>query len=265
MYKILIIMTLLFSTTLQAEIIEAANPDAIQWAVEQAQPDSLVLFDIGEVLLTCEDVVLHNEYLSWVNEWSKNEAPHLTADDWKKLQVFIDKDAKKKVVNPRLKEIIKKGQSKIKMIALSRYWVGPVGDTSFEKQRLAALQSIGIDFGDPFSQMAGWGQESPASSYANGIILTEASLKGPVLKAFLDELKWRPTTIVFVDDKIKQCRSVLETAKELGIPAICIHYTESDNQLPPLNPEVADLQLHTLVDEQRWISDEEALRLLKSQ
>lgn len=241
-------------------IIQTAHPAAIDWAVSSAPCGSLIIFDVGNVLLVHCDAVLRHKYRPWVKGWFDREAPEVDVEGWRILSGIIDREAKMGLVNSIIPKVIEKGKTKGIVIALSKFWVGSTGDDemTFEKQRLTSLKSVGIDFGHPFSSADGWLRKDLQASYSHGLIQTEAPLKGPVLQAFLQYIGWQPKAIIFVDDRKDQCESIAAAAKDLKIPALCINYTEAIDHTPPLDPVVAGLQLRTLVTERRWLSDEEA-------
>jgi hypothetical protein len=246
------------------DVLHAGNVSAIERAVCAAPHGCLVVFDVGEVLLTREDAVLHRKYNDWVQDWAKREAPHINDEGWRELQAVINKTARMKIVSDHLIEVIKQAKRKGKVIALSKYWHGKASETStFEEQRLASLKNVGVDFEEPFPMAAGWLSDEHQASYRNGLILTEAPLKGPVFSAFLKHVSWQPNMLVFIDDRRDQCDSIAEAADALGIPYVCLHYTEAVDNTPSLNPLIADLQLKILVQEKRWVTDEEAYLFLK--
>lgn len=244
------------STIFHEGIIHSPDETVIERIVRNAPTEALVIFDIGNVLLAHEDVVF--KHPSWRFSWFKKHASHLEEHDFRRLYAFVDRDAVNAVFNPALPKIIEEGKSKCKVIALSKYWIGPCLDTSFEGQRVAILKQNGIDFGEPFPATSGWQDTDLKATYSQGIILTEAPLKGPVLEAFLKQIDWQPEAIIFVDDRKDQCESIAAAAKKLGIPTVCIHYTEAIDNIPPLDITLADLQLRTLIEEERWLSDKEA-------
>lgn len=96
--------------------------------------------------------------------------------------------------------------------------------------------------------------------YQSGVILTEENLKGPVLVEVLEKLSKAPHKIIFIDD-LEQHKSVDATCQELGLSCIAFHYLATRNA-PPLDEEIAHLQMQALVKDHKWISDEEAKILL---
>lgn len=246
-------------------VLQTGNIAAIEWAAHSMPKDSIIIFDVGNVLLAHKDAILNYKYRQWIKEWFEREAPEIDKSTWRSLSATINREAEMVLVNKALPEIINEGKQKGTVIALSRFWCGPSDtESSFERHRLVLLKNVGISFDDPFPNAAGWHHSELEATYSNGLVQTEAPLKGPVLEAFLKHVGHRPKAILFVDDRKDQCDSISQSAKRLGIPALCIQYTEAIDRTPAFDPAIADLQLRTLVYERRWISDDAARHLLLS-
>ena len=241
-------------------ILRTSSPSAIEWAVDLSSEDSLIIFDVGNVILVPHDVVLQKKYRPWIIDWLDKEGVQLE----KALLKVVDQEMKMDLVNEKIPQIIQQSKSKSNVLILSKHLIGkPLPDQpSFEEHRLQSLKEVGVDLGEPFPQAVGWYDAELKAIYAYGLLQAEAPLKGPVLLAFLKEINWQPKSIVFVDDREDQCESIRAAAETLGIPTLCIHYTEAQEYVPPLDPIVADHQLRTLLNERRWISDEEACQIL---
>lgn len=245
-------------------ILKTSHVNAIQWASQQMPQDALIIFDIGNVILVHKDTILKGEHRTWMKEWFDREAPQIGANERRLLAGIVDREATLSLVNESLPTIINTAKGRMKVVALSKFLCGSTGENvTFEEQRLASLKNVGISFDEPFPNACGWIDKGLAASYASGLIQTEAPLKGPVLRAFLQHVNWKPSAILFVDDLKDQCDSIWLTAKDLAIPTLCIHYTEGTDRKHSLDPKIADLQLRTLVNEKRWISDETARQQIK--
>lgn len=241
-------------------ILETARPDAIVWAVGEAKTKDLVIFDINGVLLMFSDAVLHKSYRPWVDEWFAREMPQLDDSARQELMLIVKMHANRRVVNPLITEAI--ANAKANVITLS--CVPPAADIlTYEKLRQEKLQAAGIDLGDPFPTAEGWEEATLHARYSHGMVNAAQQEKGPVLAGFLAYLQRQINNIVFVEDDRAQCESVWAACEKMGIPALCIQYTEAMAQKPTLDPVVADLQLRTLVTERVWLSDEEARAKLK--
>lgn len=242
-----------------AAIVHTAHVEAIASAVASAPPDSLIVFDVWSTLIDPKDAVFHISHRPWMLRWLAKNYPEVDEARWRHLMGFIDRDVEIALVNPKLSKIFELAKTKGKTVVLTKFWCGQTAaGISFEEQRLAALRKVGIILDDPFAMAAGWQNVEQQASYSLGLIQTEAALKGPVLKAFLQAVGWQPAALIFVDDRLEQCESIAQTAKELGFPALCLHYTEAIERQPTLDPLIADIQLRTLLNEERWISEAQA-------
>lgn len=247
-------------------ILETHYPLAIQWGCQSMPDNALIIFDVGNVLLMHKDTVLHSIYRPWIKEWFEREAPEVDRKTIRDLVGVVNREAEMTLVDDSFPSIIKNSKAQSTVIALSKLPCDSMGENvSFENQPLNTLKKFEIYLEEPFPEATGWQLENLKTTYAEGLIQTEASLKGPVLKAFLDHLGWKPKAILFIDDSKEQCVSIANTAKELHIPALCIRYTGALENTRPLNQAIANLQMQTLVDEKHWINDEAAQhQLLKS-
>jgi hypothetical protein len=101
--------------------------------------------------------------------------------------------------------------------------------------------------------------------FKKGILFTCNVPKGKVLEAFLKRLKWKPSKIVFTDDKMKHLESVRDFCQRAHIPFQGFQYTAVE-QMPkmPINKKRADLQFKTLAEQEKWLSDVEADQVLCS-
>jgi hypothetical protein len=124
--------------------------------------------------------------------------------------------------------------------------------------RSKRLKIFDLPFKDDLSELS----SGDSFEYADGVIKTEAALKGPVLKEILQKLPKLFNKIIFVDDREEQIQSVESHCCDMGIACIAFHYVPFQ-QSPPLNERIAEYQLKTLVNEYRWISDDEALQHLE--
>lgn len=108
-------------------------------------------------------------------------------------------------------------------------------------------------------------QDKPSRPlFKKGILFTANHPKGEVLANYLELIKWKPNKIVFVDDHIKFIASVEESASQLGIEFVGIHYRAIDKKKGRLNENVARLQYHYLAKNREWLSDKKAEEILKA-
>lgn len=244
--------------------LETNQATAIQWGCKSMPDDALVIFNVENVLLMHKDAVLNSKYKPWIKEWFNREAPKIDQNTVKSLLGIVDCEAEMILVNNSIPSIVNESKQQSTVIALCKLCCDPE-NSAFQKQPISLLKNFEINLEEPFPEAAGWHLDESRTTYSDGIIQTQAPLKGPILKAFLQHLNWTPKALLFIDGRKEQCESIVTTAKELRIPILCIHYTEAMDHTH-LNPTIANLQLQTLVKEQRWINDETAQqKLLQSE
>lgn len=102
-------------------------------------------------------------------------------------------------------------------------------------------------------------QSMDSSFYDEGVIYSSPLKKGALLKKLVEETGYRPSKIVFIDDKMDQVQSMEEAAKDLGIPFVGFWYTRADENHLNFDPIVATLQLMQLLMGEKVMDDQEAL------
>jgi hypothetical protein len=91
------------------------------------------------------------------------------------------------------------------------------------------------------------------------MLFADGADKGQVLKAFLSKIpQYKFKKVIFIDDKVKNLKSVEKVCKETGTQFIGVEYSYYKFKKHPIfDPERAKKQYKTLVLEKRWISDKE--------
>lgn len=87
--------------------------------------------------------------------------------------------------------------------------------------------------------------------------------KGNLVLELFAETQFRPSKIIFVDDKIESVCSVHNAFEQLGIPALCFHYRHID-LYRSFDPMIANIQLEKLFFENKILSNDEAALLKES-
>ena len=77
------------------------------------------------------------------------------------------------------------------------------------------------------------------------------------------QTKYRPSKIIFVDDKMSNVLAVDKALEKLGIPAICFYYRHIDLHRS-FDPVIANIQLEKFIFENEILSDAQAT-LLKAE
>lgn len=242
-----------------AEIREAASLVPISEEIEISNAETLVLLDIGKTLLNPTDPLFHECHEDWKKNWFEHHHPDLSVEEKRELARIVDEflvmnDSSWKR-DEEWPDLLKQAQMRnIKVIAFSKVVIDP----TLKKCLSMRLANFGIPIQDDLPELS---EKGTLFIYANGVIQTGEKFKGPVLKEVLSLIAQLPQKIIFVDDRKSQIESVHQTCRELGIPVVCFHYL-GFNESPFLDEVIANYQLNTLVKNHRWVSVNEASKIL---
>lgn len=262
-------MLLTFSWTAQAEIIKASDIQTIEEVLNKAEADTIIVFDVADVLLTSKDLILKAHYKQFKKELKNRIVSSAGPDEAKILYSIISKERKNGPVDPKMPLLISKLQSKgIKVLGLTSCYTGKLGNIeSLEDWRLNELLNTGYDFKKSwpdtkektFKGLISTNKEALPPVFKQGIIFASRVPKGEVLKAFLDYANLKPRKIIFVDNRTKNIESVQNFANANGILFTGVEYSAViEAKIEPLNIKRAEFQFETLIKEKKWLSDEEA-------
>lgn len=248
---------LFFASIGHAEVRSVDSLDPIVLELEQNVANTLVLLDIGNTLIAHTSAVFDVSHEGWKKAWFERHYPDKKRHEIVESVRIVESNIKSwKLVDPLWPQVIERAQKcGSKVVALTKVVVDP----SLKGLRINNLRNLGLPITDDLVGLS----SGQSYVYADGVIETEASLKGPVLKELLSKLPGRPAKIVFVDDRLEQAQSVDAACKEIGIPCMIFHYTASQKTVAKLDERIADYQLRMLMKERRWLSEEEAARELK--
>lgn len=272
-FKILIALVLLgvpalFYFSKKTDFIEANTLDDVKAHMQELAPGALVVFDVDNVLIVPGEATLHNVNKDFREDNFKILKNKLSEEDYLYLRGIVKLQYTRVLVNPEMPGFIKSLQDRgIKVIALSSMQTGSLGVIADRHAlRIKELRDFDIYFGNAFPDykkhiylkgVQGFGQGESAG-YLEGVICTNNAPKGEALAAFLAEIKFMPSEIVFVDNKLHKLHSVKMACRKLGIPFKGIHYNEAKLKGPVLNEAVANFQFEYLERNRKWLSDKEA-------
>ena len=178
-------------------------------------------------------------------------------------------------MNAKLFEIIKKFKNNKKILILTKAWTGKFGKIeSLEDWRIKILKSHGLDLSD-------------TSDFKNNIIFYELEAKnlpikclpmikhkvlfscglpkGLVLEEFLSKIKFFPNKIILVDDKRENLDSVENFCKKKYITFLGFEYNAIKSKVvKPLNQKRSELQFQILLNNKKWLNDDEADLIIKT-
>jgi len=259
---------LLFAN-LSALIVEAPNLDPFEKELENVDQNSFVLFDVDETLLVPKDLILNPYAREIWNNFAKEtiKNPIIVPPGKHHDEYFLGQVLSKieyEVVDPKIVEIIRTLQRKnIKTIAFTKMPVGSLGIIpSMEDWRIEHLKKHQFDFSAAFPHF----QETKinvlstgiSSLFKKGVLCANKQDKGPVLTAFLEFIRWKPSKVIFIDNRFDYLKSVEIALEETGIEFIGFHYKDVENRPRIVNDSLAKFQLMHLAQTGEWLSDQEA-------
>jgi len=262
-----------------AEIIQANDITIIQKALKSADKDTLVIFDVDDVLLIPKDQILLAQNKKYLEELNSKLEQSVGQENANVFYSIIFQQRQNGPVDAKKSEVISGLQAKgIKVLALTNCFTGKFGNIkSMEDWRYGELSKNDYHFDRSWPTLKAKIFEktmdnglSPKSNsnptFFKGIVFTNSVSKGEALQAFLKYANFTPKKIIFIDDKKKHLETVENITLAHNIPFVGIEYTVANQiQNESLNTKRADLQYEILENEKKWISDSQADALLNSQ
>lgn len=245
-------------------IIAIESFNDIQSELDRADKDTLVIFDVDDVLITYNDMVLrpcgaHFRPASW-KDIDPKEIPYL-------ISIMLN-EGKIILIDPSAPKLANKLKSRgVKTIALTAARTGKFGVIeNAEDWRLKILKQFNLDFSKSFPKNNmiyfndGIKKENNYSLFKDGILFLgdEKSTKGALLVQFLDKIQWKPKKVIFIDDKMSYLSSVEMALNEAEIPFQGYQYKGAEKLPGKLNEQTAEVQFIYLRKDHKWLSDSEA-------
>lgn len=271
-FRFLCFIATLSCATAEAEVTQTASLQPVIDAIQKSDENTLIVLDVDDVLVKADDQILqlaHKKELDKIIADLAQKHPRGKIEDLTSL-VFLQ--YQKSLVDPNIKEIFELLKDKdIKFIALTAAPTGKLGQIqSLEDWRIEDLKKFGFDFSHSFPEilpttftnLPSLKNPKQFCAYKEGILFTCDVPKGEVLKAFLSLTKHQFKKIIFVDDLRKNLDSVEKVCAELGIAYHGFEYTAVQASTTPLNKERIQVQINTLLEKGKWLTDTEAEKLL---
>lgn len=245
-------------------IIAIESFNDIQSELDSADKDTLVIFDVDDVLITYNDMVLRPCGANFRPESWKDidpkEIPYL-------MSIMLN-EGKIILIDPCAPKLVNKLKSRgVKTIALTAARTGKFGVIeNAEDWRLKILKQFNLDFSKSFPKNNiiyfndGIKKENNYSLFKDGILFLgdEKSTKGALLVQFLDKIQWKPKKIIFIDDKMSYLSSVETALNAAKIPFQGYQYRGAEKLPGKLNEQTAEIQFIYLRKDHKWLSDSEA-------
>lgn len=254
------------TTALFSEIVPIDTLDLFIEKLESTDKNTLIVFDIDEVLMRPVDrlIMMHNKPI--YAEWVKRLEAKVGKPESQKLRSLIMAQRKLKLVDPRTPALIENlTRRSLPFVCLTRCWTGGYGiieDTP--NWRIAEMKHLGYELDVTFKDLPPkmfdhmhTDRPKKYPQYKQGILWCCDETKGDVLKAFFDYANYKPASIVFIDDKLHNIESVATFSKQERIAFYGFHYRAAYLEDNPVKPEVATIQQDYLIKTLKWMSDEE--------
>ena len=252
---------LICNMPLQAEIIKTVQIDEI---VQSVTDDTLVLFNIAEVLMDTETSL-------GTQAWRKYIRSRLDSKDHDALSLFVFQNIPAKTPEPETASVVTYLQEQgFPVFAFTSRGRHEWYQTQIENIDILtenALRQIGIDFSlnQLPPSLANLDLEFQDYFHAGIIYATNSFEKGEILAKFLETTDYRPSKIVFVDDKADSLKIVEEAMNALGISFTGYAYSRTAVDHAKFNPMIAHIQLEWLLSNGQVLSDEEAKQIKEEQ
>lgn len=271
MYKFkifFIIVFLIFPFKLFCDILETSSLEPIKLKIREINNQTLVIFDIDDVIITPKDQILKPAYKIYSDEYTNKFSKKYSETKAQYFWSIIFLERQNELVDPKILDLFNILKKKnIKTILMTNAWTGAFGKIpSLEDWRINELRKFGIDTSRSFKGtnqiiFNGTSSKDPKRfpMYKDGVLFTCNIPKGAILKIFLEKISWRPKNIIFVDDKRTHLESVEKYCSDAGIIFDGFLFTEVQNRKEsPLNGKRAALQYEILEKEGKWLSDLQA-------
>lgn len=261
------LIILFYSKNLSSLILEAPNLALVECEIQKLDENALVVLDVDYTLIVPDDLILGPCGEAFFQEYVRKAL--LTPDLIELLGSKISLQSKVSLVDEKILDILNQlKQRKIKTIALTAIPTGVWGlIPNVEEWRVKQVAALGIDFGWSFPSLdsfyfEGFSGKRSSPVFKEGILGTAKYPKGEVLIAFLQKIDFKPSKIIFVDDRMVYIQSVETELQKAGIPSISFYYTAAFNRLCRLDHAVAQFQLDHLFQKKEWLSDQEAHKIV---
>jgi len=237
----------------------------ISEAVQNADQDTLVVFDVENVISAPSDLmgrpkarpVRRMIFKEYEQKYGKDRVIHIHSLYYLRAsEEFVEKEIKEIILGLYAR--------KVPSIALTAMGAGKFGNINDPMHlRVSRLKEKGIVFA--FENLNKRVLREDEAGYESGVIFSGKQSKGQALQYFLENIAhYRPKHIIFIDDNTEYLNSVHEMCSRLKIKFTGFHYKAAIfDQDQELSPEVARLQLKILDEQEIWIPDFEAKKIIQ--
>lgn len=247
-----------FSSPLkEASFPTATTAKEVYRLLRDLPPDTVVTLDVDDTLITpvsrtfqtsnmIDEIKAHQHlypnFEEIVSHWRLQRKVRLTDEDWP----------------PVLADL----KTAFRVYGLTAMHTGRFGAiASMEQWRYEELKGVSLTFSEG-KEDTPLTDENEGPAFYQGIMMTGGWSKSETLARFWPFLE--TSTLAFVDDREAQLQDVQAFCHKRTIPFVGILYQkrESATEQKP-SPDLYALQKKTLIEEEKWLEDEEAQQKLE--
>jgi hypothetical protein len=262
-YLYFIAFVLMFSCNLYAGITAITHINEAKPSLENANADTLVLFDVDRTLVMMGDQLLNSGKAGFLkkiktypayDKLSQEEKDHL-------LSIVLLKTTHQIIENNAVDIIDELQKKNIKTIAFTALWTGRFGSIlNMEQWRINNLKTLGLCFKNAFPdlQIIFFPDQMESPLFKEGVLMTAQLPKGEVLRLFLNKLNWHPKKIIMIDDQLSYLESVEAVLNELKIEFQGFQYQYVEELLKKqiLDEALINFQINYLLEHHDWLTDD---------
>jgi len=250
--KKMIFLCLFSINFLYSQVLEIKNIKDIK---KHLNKYDLVLFDLDNTIMEPVQEIGSDQWFNYILKKHENcgldkaAALKESLKDWYEVQAIT----KVKLVEDEIRDILENIQNK------KTYLMGlTTRDHSFSLAAIKQLDSLKIDLSKTAPAKKNIYFENGVL-YKKGILFAKGIEKGAVLEQFLKKIKFKPKSVVFIDDKLKHLNEVEKFCEKLKIKFLGIRYGYLDEKVKNLSSIICDIQHKNL---KNILSDEDAKKLI---
>lgn len=267
-FAILLLLSGFYQNTALAERYTMHQIEQLQTILEKATPDTLVIFDVDEVLVYPTNLIQLQVASPFWEATMADIEKRLGKSQRDLLHSIMLLQSHWKLTDAAFPDIIKNLQKRnIQVLALTSFRRGEMGNIqSIEDWRSLQLKKYDMDFsitaGLPKSYFEinilknSDGTKKPV--YREGIIYTDLHSKSTVLASFLEQTHLNPREIIFIDDRMSNIQDLEIFCKNINIGYIGIHDDRILKKYFSFDENLGRYQFHYLEHHHIWLSDNDA-------
>ena len=241
LFKSTLILLSIIVTTCYGTITKVDTMQEVMCHFEDADPDTLAVFDIDMVLLQPSDPAFQVPNINYHMESAQRIIRSLPEEKFPIFVVLASTQSDSILVDEKTPDYFQQlSERGIPRIALTANFTGPIGPVdNLESWKINRLNQLGYDFTTtaPTSEQITF-NELPSyrgnySLYTDGVLFTNHPdcAKGDLLVRFLQQADVCPKRVIFIDDHLNNLESVEEALAgwDPSIQYDGLHYVGAQN------------------------------------